>query len=175
MRGRGRHRGKPPEVSWWKKNAKWLKIGGLSAGGVVALLLVVWIILSMAKSPVEQPDQYRERLTAGGFGHELRDSGGKLTGTVWVPGKESTAKGADQTVVYQEVTITSSFGKCSSVTADAFASADGRRSPKRQALCSLTFEAGSGVSVKDTKPGAPQALVDRARREFEQITAALSK
>jgi hypothetical protein len=173
-RGRGR-RGRTPAPTFWQKYGKWVRYGGIGAGALVALIVGGCIVLSLSSAPPDQPDQHRERLTAGGFGHELRDSSGKMTGTVWVPVKETNAKGADATIVYQDVTITTSFGKVKSVTSDAFSSADGRRSPKRQALCSLAFEAGGGVTVKETKPGAPQALVDRARKEFEQITTALSK
>ena len=170
MSERVRRRGRTPEPTWWQKHRKWVVRGGIGAGAVVALVLVVMFILSLFKTSPAQQDQVRERLTAAGFSNGLTESNTGMSGFVWMPPKDK-----DNMVIFQNVNIEMSGGTCKSVTAEVHASADGRNSPKRKELCSLSYSPGSGVAVKETKSGAPQPLVDRARREFEQLTTALSQ
>lgn len=170
MRGNVRRRGKPQAPSWWQKWRKWVLFGG--GGGtvaIIALIVGVWLMFSSSRPSVVQQDELRERLTTSGFAHELREESGGLSGDVWVPPK------ADGMVIFQETRITISGGKCESVTASLYASNNGKGpAARKQQLGSFSFSPGSGVAVKDTPSGTPQPLVDRARREFEQMTSALS-
>jgi len=151
--------------TWLKKWWKW--VAGGAAGVVVVLVLVLWLVFAPSRPEVGQQDQIRESLTTGGLSHELRDKSGGMTGFVWVP-----PKGNDPVVVFQEVKMTVSGGKCQSVTAELFASSEGKGpSAKKQQLGTYSYSGGA-VDVKAAS-GPPQPLLARAKKEFEQMTAAL--
>jgi hypothetical protein len=149
----------------WRKRAIY---GGVGLVVVTTLVVVGLMVLSPGSSK-SVADDCRERLYAGGFTHELTDGSEALTGTVWAPPK------GDATVIFQEVTIVGVGGRCKSITADVYASKEGKGpKAKKQPLGTFAFKPGGGVEQTDTKAGAPQPLVDRARKEFEQMTTAVS-
>ena len=139
----------------------------LVAGGVVVVLAFVMVWFYFYAQPISL-EETRTRLVRGGFSTELGSSASFYKGAVWGPS-------ADGAVVYQEVTVLMGNTGVSSVRGEAFLTEGGKRKWDSEPVAEFDYSPSAGVRVTKTRAGVPQPVLDRARREFEQMTAALNR